>query len=422
MAIPQYYLNRLLGIEKSNFEVVDIKIKDNEITWVLKHKPNAAFICSRCGGAVTKAHSKSVITLLDVPLGLQRQKLLVERAKILCPCSYRIRNEKIPFRSEYHRITQRFVDYIEMILCTKMMTVADVARLFNLDYGIVYQIDHHVLRRLIENQEIPDPINISVDEKAWKKGHHYLTLVTDRDIGKVIWVSEGRGKESLDEFFKVLGTERCRRIKTVAKDMHKPYAESCAEFIPQAVEVADSFHVVKHLNDTIDKCRRYLIESNETTKSKKKKLKSQMWVIRHKKENMSERTFAEFAKLEKINQPLFRAYLHKEIFYDFFEFKPLEISKAKEFLESWIKQAYTLGFNAMNDFAEFLERHFDSILNIIREQKNSAISEGINRKINVIIGMAYGYKCIEYLKLKILQRCGVLGKLWRPISGKVIIT
>lgn len=132
--------------------------------------------------------------------------------------------EKLSFRSKHHYLTQRFVDYIEQVLCSKMFTVADVARLFDLDYGTIYKIDHEVLRRLIQELQIPDPINIAVDEKSFKKGHNYVTIVTDCDLKKVIWVSEGNKKESLDQFFEVLGADRCKKIKTVSKDLHAPYA------------------------------------------------------------------------------------------------------------------------------------------------------------------------------------------------------
>jgi transposase len=153
--------------------------------------------------------------------------------------------EKLPFRSIYHQMTKRFVDYVEQVLCSKMFTVADVARLFDLDYGTIYKIDHVVLLRLIQELKIPDPINIAVDEKSFKKGHNYVTIVTDCDLKKVIWVSEGDKKESLDQFFIVLGADRCAKIQTVSKDLHNPYALSCSEFIPHATEVADPFHVVK---------------------------------------------------------------------------------------------------------------------------------------------------------------------------------
>ncbi len=50
---------------------------------------------------------------------------------------------------------------------------------------------------------LPD---IGVDEVAWQKGHHYLTLVYQIDTGqkRLLHVSEGRTKESLKKFFNPL--------------------------------------------------------------------------------------------------------------------------------------------------------------------------------------------------------------------------
>jgi transposase len=71
-------------------------------------------------------------------------------------------------------------------------------------------------------------------------------------------------------------------------------------------------------------------------------------------------------------------------------------------------------------FVGYLSRHRDRILNIIKTGRSSSFSEAINRKINVLIGMAYGYHCLEYLKLKILQRCGAIGKYWTPEPAPMI--
>jgi len=332
--------------------------------------------------------------------------------------NYRV--EKLSFKSPKHFLTQRYVDYIEYTLCTKMFTVADVARLFNLDYGIIYKIDHDVLLRLWQLAEVPDPIHIAVDEKSYKKGHKYVTIVSDLDRRMVIWVSEGKEKESLDEFFKIIGPERCSKIETVSKDMWRPYIASCQEYIPQAMEVADAFHVVKKLGDVLNDCRKELIESAGTTKSEKKNLKEMNWVIRYKQENMSEKTTSKLNQLERLNEPLYRAYLHKESFFEFFTFLPTEMKKAGAFLDEWVKDALTIPMEAFKYFVEYVGRHRDRILNIILTGRSSSFSEAINRKINVIIGMAYGYHCLEYLKLKILQRCGAIGKYWTPEFAAII--
>lgn len=414
-------MNRCLGLLETNFEVVSIDAGEGKTTWTIKHKEPARYICKHCGAAHDSYHDKEWVYLYDAPVGLQKNIWKVERVRILCHCQMGYRVELLPFKANKHGLTQRYVDYIECTLCTKMITVADVARLCNLDYGIIYKIDHDVLLRLWQEAKVPDPLNIAVDEKSYKKGHKYVTIVSDLDLKTVIWVSEGNSKESLDEFFRIIGPERCGKIQSVSKDMHKPYIASCEEFVPQAVEVADKFHIVQKLNKTLDECRKELIESTETNKSEKKKIKEMNWVLRFKQENMPDKTRSKLDKLEQVNEPLYRAYLHKESFFEFFTYTPTQLGEAEAFLDEWINDALSIPFEAFRAFVDHVKRHRLRILNIIRTGRTSSFSEAINRKINVLIGMAYGYKCLEYFKLKILQRCGAIGKFWVP-EQKPILT
>ena len=414
MAQSDIILNRLCGLEKTNFEVTDVKVKESEIVWQIEHKKEAFYVCSKCGESTDACHDREWITLRDIPFGGKRSTWKVKRARLLCTCSNSVRVEQMPFRARHHFLTQRFVDYVEQVLCTKMFTVADVARLFEIDYGTVYKIDHECLLRLFQTLPIPDPIHIAVDEKAFLKGQNYVTIVTDTEIAKVIWVAPGREKESLDSFFKAIGPERCLKIKTVAKDMHSAYASSCKEYIPHAIEVADKFHVVQYLNRAIDDCRQGLSVRSKLQPGQRTKIHKLNWVLRYKQENMPEKHLESLETLAEINEPLYKAYLHKEAFFDFFDFKPDKVKDAENFLIRWIVDAYKSSLYAFREFAGFIERHTEVLLNIIREQRTSAVSEGINRKITVIKSMAYGYRNLQYFMLKILQRCGVLGALYRP--------
>jgi transposase len=414
MAGADVILSRLCDLQETNFEVVDCQVKEDEVVWRIQHKVEAYYICRRCGTKNTACHDKKWITLWDLPFGKKSCKWLVRRARILCACSMSVTVEKLSFRSSHHFLTQRFVDYIEQVLCSKMFTVADVARLFELDYGTIYKIDHDVLLRLIQELKVPDPIHIAVDEKSFKKGHNYVTIVTDCDLKKVIWVSEGNKKESLDQFFKIIGPERCAKIKTVSKDLHRPYAMSCAEYIPQAIEVADPFHVVKKLNETMDECRKELAVGSVLPTSKRRAIFRLNWVLRYKRDNQSSRNLESLDKLAKINEPLYLAYLHKESFYRFFDFKPSQVKDAEKFLIEWIVEAFKSNLKALQDFAEYIQRNTKILLNIILTCRSSAISEGINRKIQVLKSMAYGYRNLNYFMLKIMQRCGVLGSMWKP--------
>ena len=412
MAGSHPILNRLCNLEGTNFEVRDVKVHEDKVVWYIEHKDKPEYICPRCHKVHDAAFEKRWIKLLDAPHGFQKHIWYVKRARILCTCSLSPVVEHISFRSKHHNMTTRFVDYIEMTLCTKMFTVADVSRLFGISYSLAYKIDHEVLFRLVQGHDIPDPINISVDETSFRKRHRYVTIVTDADRGKAIWVSEGNTKASLDQFFQILGPERCQKIKTVARDLHKPYEASCNEYVPQAIQVADPFHVVQRLTQSIDDCRKELSVGSALRVGKRKIISRMNWILRFKQVNLSQQQYKSIEALKKVNEPLYEAYLLKEHFYEFFLFKPTEVKKAEAFLVQWIVEAFKVKLKGLQDFAEYIKRNTGQLLNIILTGRSSAVSEGINSKISVIKKMAYGYKNIQYFMLKILQRAGTLGVNW----------
>ena len=408
MAYGQAILDRLISLEGTNFEVRDVKVTPELIIWQIEHKEDPEYICPRCGSRHSACFSRDWIKIWDIPWGSQRCLWKVRRAKILCHCGLNPVVERMDFRSKHHRLTQRFVDYVEQILCSKMFTVADVARLFYLDYGIVYKIDHDVLLRLWQTVDLPQPENIAVDEKSFKKSRQYVTVVTDLDRKLVIWVSPGNSKESLDQFFQVLGPEKCSKIKSVSKDMHQPYIASCNQYIPQAMEVADPFHVVQRINQAIDECRQESAMGTALRIGKSKVIFNLQWLLRRKNEHLGKQGRLSLEELAKSNEALYHCYLLKESFYEVYVFGHHQINLARAFIQDWCEDAIRAPLEGMQKLAGYVKTHQERILNSIKTGLSSAISEGINNKISVIKRMAYGYRNLQYFMLKILQRCGIL--------------
>jgi transposase len=57
---------------------------------------------------------------------------------------------------------------------------------------------------------------IGIDEKAWRKGHRYITVVTDHDRGRLVRAAEGRNQDVLRRFFDDLGPERAALLAQVS--------------------------------------------------------------------------------------------------------------------------------------------------------------------------------------------------------------
>ena len=153
-------LNNLCGLQNSNFEVCDVKVYKDREEWTIKRRPGAKPICNNCGLPYDyRPHSVSTIEITDQPAGRLSRIWRVERAKLSCPCTLSILVERLDFKADHHLMTKRFVNYIEELLCTKMFTVADISRMFDLDYGIPYKIDHQCLLRLIQNHKLELVLN-----------------------------------------------------------------------------------------------------------------------------------------------------------------------------------------------------------------------------------------------------------------------
>ena len=60
----------------------------------------------------------------------------------------------------------------------------------------------------------------------------------------------------MDEFYRILGEKKARRVRLAVMDMWKPFCNSTTRHAPQAAILFDKFHVLRHLDDALDKVRK----------------------------------------------------------------------------------------------------------------------------------------------------------------------
>ena len=82
---------------------------------------------------------------------------------------------------------------------------------------------------------------------SWRKGHSYLTLVSNNDTGTFVWGKEGKDTATLDCFFDELGEERSQAIEAMSMDMGAAFEKSARKpgHATKAVICYDPFHVVQ---------------------------------------------------------------------------------------------------------------------------------------------------------------------------------
>ena len=131
---------------------------------------------------------------------------------------------------------------------------------------------------------------LGIDEIALVKGQkNYCAVLVNLDTGKLIAILEKRTQEELRETLTGWGKEVLEQIEEVSIDLWLPYKNLVKELMPSAEVVADRFHVMKQINEELDKARksakREIESSMKKAKSKKNKqaLKSQLEILKNSK-------------------------------------------------------------------------------------------------------------------------------------------
>ena len=133
-----------------------------------------------------------------------------------------------------------------------------VAQQLGLSWDEIHGIMERAVQRGLERRQAEPIAHLGVDEKAFRKGHSYLTVVNDLDRSRVLYVAEGRERGSLDGFWGTMTSEQKVGIPAVAIDMWDPYVDSVRQHLAKADEkiVFDKFHIAKHLGEAVDRVRR----------------------------------------------------------------------------------------------------------------------------------------------------------------------
>jgi transposase len=333
-------------------------------------------------------------------LDLRRKCTLVfPQAKIQCYCGYR-GVERLNFVDKHSLCTTRFEEYV-FLLCEKM-TIKDAAALVKLDWKTVKDIDKKFLKKRLVPLSESSPKNLGVDEIATSKGHNYTTVVRDVDAKRVLWVGDGRKKETLDKFFLELGKPKSYAIKTFTMDMWDPYIASVEENCPNADIIFDKFHISKKVNEGLDTIRKK--EFSKADEEERKDMKHKRFLILSRQRRLNDEQRETVEDLKAINAPLYEAYLLKEQVLDIFD--ETNVHAALTRLGKWIANVERLGIEPFLRVISTMRNYWYGIANYFRYRFTNAASEGFNNKINVIKRRAYGFRDMEYFKLKILHTCG----------------
>jgi len=168
-----------------------------------------------------------------------------------------VKTATVPWAGKHSRFTLLFEAFTIEVL-QACGNVKNAATLLNLNWKSVHRIMERAVERGLACRELDSLQYAGIDEKSFRRGHSYVSILTDLTGHRVLEVVEGRTEEATDKLWENLTDKQKEQIEAVAVDRWPAFANSIETNVPQAEIVHDRFHISKHLNEAVDKVRHLL--------------------------------------------------------------------------------------------------------------------------------------------------------------------
>jgi len=245
----------LLGLPEP-WRMVAVEIKDEEklveieVEWPERTK----VACADCGRACGVYDHQGMRWWRHLNTMGHTTRLCCRVPRSECP-EHGVKTATVPWVGAGSRFTIEFeAESVQLLLIAQSQSAA--AQFLELDWHQVHRIQAAAVQRGMQRRSTEQIKRVGLDEKSFGRGHHYGTVLTDLDQRCVLEVVEHREQKSAEKALGSLPAEQRAQLQVVALDMWPAFMNAATTQAPNAELVHDRFHVMKHLNEAVDKVRK----------------------------------------------------------------------------------------------------------------------------------------------------------------------
>ena len=286
-----------------------------------------------------------------------------------------------------------------MALIEREMPVSRVAEILGVNPQRVWTLFNHWIEKARKSDDVSSISQLGVDETSSRKGHKYVTLGVDLEKSRVIHACTGKGKATLKSIQQRLESKgvAAAQITQLSMDLSPAFIAGAAESFPAAAITFDRFHVVKLLNEAMDKVRK--VERLEHDD-----LKGHKYTFLKNRQNLTDKQEKSLTDMIELYPNLGKAYRLKVLFNDLWEMPSKELATA--FLTDWCDEVEEAKIPAFMAFAKMVKGHWSGIIHFVESRITNGILEGINSKVQLAKRRARGYRNTDNFINMIYFLCG----------------
>ena len=383
-----YHTNQITDIQVKNVEYFESKIIYHAI-----YQPKKSS-CPTCAHSFYNQDGIKTRNLRMAPLADKAAILSLKIHRFKCCNCARVWWPPIPFVKGKRRTTISFDRFV--IKMMQFATIKHVANFLGVSWGLIKNIHKGYLKEKYKGVDFKVLRYIGIDEFSISKGHEYMTIFINLETGEIIHAVEGKSMASVSPFILEL-KEKAIQLKAIAMDMNAAYASVTKIHLPDVDIVFDRFHVVALLNTAIDEIRRD--QQAKCNAIGLKVLQGMRFLLLSNYEKLNPKKQSSLECLLEANKPIAMAHAMKEQIRLFW--MRSTVQEGCKFLGWWIIDAIESGIYELAKAGRTFLRHWQGLTNYFKHKITNGKTEGINNKIKTMKRQAYGFRDMEYFKLRL---------------------
>lgn len=365
------------------------------------YQPRQQTPCPRCANQQPTLYDHYTRRFYDTGRDGSKRTIILKARRFKCPeCSHVFR-EPIEGVSKWQRSSQRYRRQVAREY-RKQVNNKTIAFEFGVSPSTVERIIHEQYQRKInEVLSYPCPTVLGIDEHSIHKGYKFATTITDLKHHRVYDIIQGKSRASIEST--LTNYPGRQKVKVVCMDLNGSYRSIVRRCFPNALIVADRFHVIRLVtHHFMEFCK----QAQEAVKWNRKLTHP----LRKKAANLSQAEQLRLNDFFKENPAIKLAYDFKQQLADLLGKKAQTARQCRHHIRKLKAMIDTMKHDAPHEFARLaqtLTRWLSPIMRMWRFTKNNAITEGFHRKMKLIQRRAYGYRNFQNYRLRVLVECGV---------------
>ena len=258
-----------------------------------------------------------------------------------------------------------------------------------------------IQRKVIAAAQGSTRLILGIDDFAIRKGHTYNTGFHDLRNGNLLTLVMGRTYQTLIQNQGLVKQLKELKPYAVVMDLARSYHKFVAEVFPDAIRIADRFHVNRYLTDALQAVRRRI--SLSLTPESRKYLKRNKNLIGKRYDSLSEKEERKLGKLLSYSKELTEVYAIKESLINWYELSD-ETNSYRRLIQ-WIARAKALNIPELTEALKPFENWTEEISNYHKCRYTNGSVEGRNNKIKTLIRRSYFLPNRTIYENRILLEC-----------------